>query len=335
MGLSVVALMRDRWFGDFMGRKHNLMRAFSRDTRVGTCVYVEPVLPVDESQVTARPLWSERLAWGRCPIGFVREIESGRLYALAPTEGFQYDLRCFRDVLSELGVNDFILWAQSPLLADVATQMEARALIYDCTDDYTTIHPHQAAELAAGDALLLDRADVVTTVSRRLYEQKSARRASHLHMLSCAADTAHFDPARHQEAPAELLPYLDRPIVGYMGKINYKLDVELMGSVCRMLPQMTFVFVGPVMRDVGAWSSLPNVVFTGVKDYDRLPAYLRWIDVCIIPHELNSITRYMNPIKVYEYLAMGKPVVSTPIEGLDDVRGQLLIHLDEIGRAHV
>ncbi len=351
MGVSVVGLMHDAWYGDFVNRKHHLMRLFAADARVGPCLYVEP--PID-SGVLARmqrqlasmepgsPLLSrerspeprvseaastlramrERLSWPRGAAGFLGTLVPDRLHLLAPVEGIERAAGAFAGLLRELSIEEYVLWVQSPGYADLALALRPLALVYDCTDDYAAIQPEAAGVIRERDGRLLARADLVTTVSRTLHQQKSAVRSG-VHMLPNAVDPRHFDPGREHEVPADLAGIGGRAVVGYVGRMNYKLDVRLLDEVTDRRPDIVFVFIGPGFQRVAELQKR-NTLFLGTRPYDDLPAYVARMDVCMIPHRLSDITMHMNPVKVYEYLAMGKPVVATNIRGLEDVGDEVV-----------
>ena len=106
---------------------------------------------------------------------------------------------------------------------------------------------------------------------------------------------------------------LQRPIVGFVGGISDWVDVGLMADVAEAMPEVNFVLIGPALTDVGALESLDNVRLLGPKPYTSLPEYVKGFDVCLIPFKINKLTESVNPIKMFEYLAAGKPVVSTPL----------------------
>jgi glycosyltransferase involved in cell wall biosynthesis len=137
--------------------------------------------------------------------------------------------------------------------------------------------------------------------------------------LPHGVDTDHFARAANPETrPAPLFGPIRRPIIGFVGQINERLDRDLIRFVARAHPEWSIVFVGPILRglDVGPLQALQNVHFLGPADLDRLPEFLKPMDVCMVPFLVNEHTRTMNPLKILEYLAAGKPVVSTPLPAL-------------------
>jgi len=106
---------------------------------------------------------------------------------------------------------------------------------------------------------------------------------------------------------------LPRPVVGYVGAVSSWLDQELLAAVARAHRDWTVILIGPVDTGVELLKSLPNVYFLGQKEYSLLPAYVKGFDVTVIPFKINDLTRGVNPVKLYEYLAAGRPVVSTAL----------------------
>jgi glycosyltransferase involved in cell wall biosynthesis len=126
-------------------------------------------------------------------------------------------------------------------------------------------------------------------------------------------------------------------MVGYVGQIADKLDFELVEALARARPRWSFVFVGDVWEtrrvQARALDALPNVHFLGRRAYHELPGYLRAFDVCAMPHRCTPLTRSMDPIKLYDYLATGKPIVSTPVAGIERFRD--VIYVGDTAQAFV
>jgi hypothetical protein len=201
-------------------------------------------------------------------------------------------------------------------------------LIYDWVDDLSAFAGRRAA-LEQQHARLLASAELVLTTARRLWEQAKKSRPDAL-LCPNGVDFAHFAAARHRGGlpPPDLTPILEsgRPIIGYHGALARWFDYELLGAVAARRPDLSFVLVGPDHDRTLAESSLlkqPNLFWLGPKDYQALPAYLAWFEVGIIPFQLNEITHATSPLKLFENLAAGKPVVVTPMQESLDIEGVL------------
>lgn len=203
-------------------------------------------------------------------------------------------------------------WYYTPLALPWSDHIAAESVVYDCMDELTAFR-NAPPELRRLEPELLARANVVFTGGHRLYEAKKRRHAN-VHPFPSAVDVAHFRRARNAtEDPADQAS-LPRPRIGYYGVIDERMDLELVRAVATMRPTWSIVLVGPIAKIEHAdIPSLPNVHWLGPKSYDELPDYLGGWDVAIMPFAHNESTEFISPTKTPEYLAGGRPVVSTSI----------------------
>ena len=136
-----------------------------------------------------------------------------------------------------------------------------------------------------------------------------------------------FDMVADLLKPIEGLATPGRPTIGYVGNLRDRIDWEMLHQLVQRRPNWSFVFAGSAEGnpEVVSLSKFSNVSFLGVVEYADLPSFLKSIDVGIVPHVLNDLTNNMNPLKVYNYLAAGVPVVSTGVPNLSELQG--LIHV--------
>lgn len=226
---------------------------------------------------------------------------------------------------SKLNLHDPILWTYSPYTVHLFGKLGEKLTVYDCTDERTANPLVGREHIGRLETALIRRADLVFVTAKGLLERKSplnpntflAPNGVHFQYFARAWSTTLEVPA-----DAEGLPH---PIIGFVGAIAYWIDLNLIEFVAEAKLDWTIVMIGPVRAgvDVAGLSTMPNVHFLGKKDWRRLPNYLQIFDVCISPFKLDDpITETANPLKVYEYLAAGKPVVSVDmpeIRGLDSV----------------
>lgn len=204
-----------------------------------------------------------------------------------------------------------IIVAGLPHAADVAPYLPRRALVYHCADDYAHVRgfPNTLAEVEAD---LCRMADLVVTTSETLCQARRQFNA-HTYWLPNGADVEHFSqPAK----PALELSGVPRPIVGFVGGLSEWVDLELVASLARQRPDWSFVLVGPASIDTAVVRGCANVRLLGPRSYDDLPHYLAAMDVGLIPFKRNDVTFHADPIKAYEYLAAGLPVVATDMPAL-------------------
>lgn len=225
--------------------------------------------------------------------------------------------RSLRQTVGELGFRDPILWTFLPLGEQLIGRLGESLVVYHCVDDYAANPGVPVEEIRAMEDRLLRRADLVITTHPLLFEDRQDR-AREIAYFGNVANTAHFADRRPAAPPPELAA-LPRPIVGYHGNISgYKTDLGLLEKLARAMPDVSFVLVGPVgwgdpHTDVTVLETLPNVHFTGRIDYERLPDFLAYFDVGLLPLHDNPSTRRSFPMKFFEFMAAGKPIVATDL----------------------
>jgi UDP-galactopyranose mutase len=176
------------------------------------------------------------------------------------------------------------------------------------------------------EAQLLRRADIVFTGGMSLYEAKREQHPN-VHAFPSAVDVEHFAKARRDITDPADQRDIPHPRFGFFGVIDERLDRDLVAEVARRRPEWQLILVGPVVKiDPESLPRAPNIHYLGRKAYDDLPLYIAGWDAALMPFARNAATRFISPTKTPEYLAAGKPVVSTPI--VDVVRGWG--HLDAV-----
>jgi UDP-galactopyranose mutase len=215
-----------------------------------------------------------------------------------------------------------IAWFYTPMMWGWARPLQTAAVVYDCMDELSAF-AHADPLLVQRESALLQAADVVFTGGRSLYEAKR-RRHDNVHAFPSSIEAEHFAVARGAaEEPADQRE-LPGPRLGYYGVIDERLDLKLIEAVAAARPDWQIVMIGPVVK-IGE-AELPrraNIHWLGGRSYAELPTYLRGWDVALMPFAINEATRYISPTKTPEYLAGGKPVVSTPIADVVSDYGRL------------
>ncbi len=219
-------------------------------------------------------------------------------------------------------IRDPILWYYTPMAGLFSHHLRASAVIYDCMDELSAFRFAPPA-LREQERALLRRADLVFTGGYSLYE---AKRKQHprVHAFPSSVDTPHFAQARTAMAEPPDQIGIPRPRLGFFGVIDERMDIELLAAIADLRPNWHFMMVGPVVKiNPAELPQRPNIHYTGGKKYEELPAYLSGWDVALMPFALNESTEYISPTKTPEYLAGGKPVVSSPIKDVIRHYGEL------------
>ena len=222
-----------------------------------------------------------------------------------------------RELARAEGIEDAVLLVQLPSWGPVAAALRDELgwpVVYDCMDDWGEF-PGIGRPLAAAERELVAGADAVTATAARLLE-RWAPLATEARLVRNGVDPAHY-----ASPPAER-PLADcpRPVIGFIGGIAAWVDLALVEHAARGRPDWTFVLVGEAFVDVSALEELPNVRLEGARPYEAMPAYVRDFDACLIPFVESELTAAVDPVKLYEYFALGKPVVTTPLPELDEHR---------------
>jgi glycosyltransferase involved in cell wall biosynthesis len=207
-----------------------------------------------------------------------------------------------------------VQWFYTPMPAPTMLgAFGARGVVYDCMDELSKFR-FAPRELVEREKLLMSRADVVFTGGHTLWRSKT-RYHDNVHFFGCGVDSAHFAKARLSETPTPPdLADVDVPVLGYYGVIDERVDYELVRAVAAANPDCLVAMVGPVVKvDPRDLPQAPNLRWLGQKSYAELPSYAKAFDVCLMPFALNEATEYINPTKTLEYMAAGRPIVSTPI----------------------
>ncbi len=228
--------------------------------------------------------------------------------------------------MEDEGVTAPVLWVgtPSPSVLEAVQGLRSARIAYDCLDDVAAFHGGRASIVAAERACATE-AGVVWCTSKLLLDRMRTLNPRSV-LLPNAADVDHFRAALSPDlvAPPELRG-LGPPVFGYVGEIAEWFDTDAVAGLARACPRAAIALVGPV-RDRSAarvLTGFPNVRLLGPRSYAELPRYLKQFSVCLLPFRRTPLTAAVNPVKLYEYLAAGKPVVSTPLP-------EVLAHADVV-----
>lgn len=214
-----------------------------------------------------------------------------------------------------------VLWIYTPahLTSDLVGALEEDLCIYHCTQHHAgrPLAPPQTAQV---ERALIAKADLVIADGILLYREREPLH-DHVYRIPSGVD---FD-AQTDAAPAGWAAKLGRPLIGYMGTIDHRIDPGLIAKAAEAHPDWSFAVVGPVVDiDVDRLAALPNVTLTGPIPFSQVPGALAAFDVGLMPYADIEMTRYTYPAKLHQYLAAGLPIVSSPLPDLEEFSG--LVH---------
>ena len=217
------------------------------------------------------------------------------------------------EVVERESLKDFVLWYYTPMALPFTSHLAPRAVVYDCLNELSAFRgaPSSLVEL---EGVLLERADLVTVGGQSLYHSKQRVRGD-CHLFPSSVDVEHFSRARGRLAnPTRPELCSAPPEAGFLRGTRRKVDVGLLADVARQRPQWQLVLLGPVVKiDPETLPRADNIHYLGAKRYTDLPHYIANWDVALLPFARNESTRFISPTKTPEYLAAGRPVVSTSI----------------------
>jgi glycosyltransferase involved in cell wall biosynthesis len=192
-------------------------------------------------------------------------------------------------------------------------QLGAERVVYYCADEYSSMPGMDAGLIRNLEARLLSKVDAVIVTSETLLKAKSAA-GKPISLLRHGVDTMHFSAAARPETPvASVLQGIPAPIFGFYGLVQSHIAFETIVTVAERRRDWSFVFIGKRDEDPSIFPSLPNIHYLPAQPYAQLPSVLKGFNVCLIPYQVDERTRDRNPVKLREYLAGGKPVISTPL----------------------
>jgi UDP-galactopyranose mutase len=213
--------------------------------------------------------------------------------------------------LAREGVRRFTAWYYTPMALPFAGHLDADCVVYDCMDELSGF-AGAPAELTSLERQLFTRCDIVFTGGYSLHEAKR-RYHSQVHAVPSSVDFDHFVRARSCSEAKDQAD-VPHPRLGYCGVIDERLDLALIDAIARDRPDWHLIFVGPVTKiDPASLPQRPNIHYLGGRAYEELPRYLAGWDAALLPFAHNESTRFISPTKTPEYLAAGRPVVSTAV----------------------
>lgn len=220
--------------------------------------------------------------------------------------------RLLDEMIEQCHVDHYILWYYTAMAVPFSSHLEPLAVVYDCMDELSAFKGAPMV-LKEHEQNLFCRADLVFTGGQSLYEAK-CKQHPNVYAFPSSIDREHFAQARTIVTEPEDQAAIPHPRMGFCGVIDERMDIELLAGIADLRPDWHLVMIGPVVKiDPADLPQRANIHYLGGKSYKELPNYLAGWDVAMLPFAHNESTRFISPTKTPEYLAAGKPVISTSI----------------------
>jgi glycosyltransferase involved in cell wall biosynthesis len=323
-GHSLVYFGPEKWDGLWRNR-HQLMSRFAEQNKV---LYVEPKTWFRD----ARQQWrAGTLGWQALKQSRVtRAADNLYIYhspVFVPISGrFPLDRITWflwaglvKLTMRRLGFDEPIIWLSRPVMANLVDFLNGKLVIYHVVDEYLSYVRDNVEDLRrqqAWDRQMLERADLVIVVSESLFQRKQPYN-SHTYVVPNGVDYQAYTQAleSHEPLPPDIAG-LPKPVIGYSGLIAARLDLDLLQYVATSHPEWSVTLVGATDdrhcgAELAALRQIDNVHFLGRKEINQVPHYVKAFDVCLIPYQVDERAQNASPLKLYDYMAAGKPIVTT------------------------
>jgi glycosyltransferase involved in cell wall biosynthesis len=259
-----------------------------------------------------------------------RRVGDGPLFAVTPQPTVPFSLHSrelntfvheltryqLRPLLRSLNATEVDVIVGVPPAIALARRLPARAIIYDCLDYFSAFYQGRPARLMEmWEAELCESASDIVVSSTWMYERWRGRH-SRVHRIPNGVELERFSPDQQTLVEPADLEAFPHPRLGYAGSVARWINFPLLTQVAQLCPAYSFVFIGPLLDGSKPADWPANVHWLGSRPYEQLPQYLGAMDVLLIPFKLMALTYAVNPVKLYEYAAMGKPIIATPIPDL-------------------
>lgn len=298
--MNLLCFSHLRW--DFVyQRPQHLISRFAVNKNV---FYIEEPLPTDND-----PFYSMRQDEQHQNIWIVNLYFST---GASPEKRIAQEERVLQTFMRNEVTGSYIAWYYTPMALQFSADLDPVFTVYDCMDELAAFK-FAPPELHGLEQELFERADLVFVGGATLFQSKK-KQHSKIFLFPSSIDRQHFSKARLPHADPDDQKSIGHPRLGFYGVLDERFHTSLIREAARLRPDWHFIFLGPVAKiSVDALPTGRNIHYLGSKTYAALPVYLAGWDIALIPFELNESTRFISPTKTPEYLAGGKPVISTSI----------------------
>jgi glycosyltransferase involved in cell wall biosynthesis len=350
--LKIITLSVDPW-SELWKRKQRLMYELTQFDEVAAVLYVNPprygnVINIFHRFLLGRLAKNERVEIKKTLLSIPDPV-SARCWTYQSIANFiplsRFDLishydarimyRLIKTCADRLPGQNIIFWLYDPFDWPIVDRFPNRKLVcFDWTEDWAAFtNPvgirGTSESIDTQSRKIIKQADLVFTVSEQLFQQAIKLNAATTLLPNATDFRLLGNRSRGDQPMPSDISNLPRPVIGYVGQIREdRIDSSLAIEIAQGRPDWSFVYLGPIMargKGIQTLSALNNVHFLGSKSYSEIARYLRSFDVCIIPHICNRLILSMDPIKLYDYLASGKPIVTTPVSGIEGIKDLIYV----------
>jgi glycosyltransferase involved in cell wall biosynthesis len=319
---SIVCFSVNDW-SDIPSSKFHIMRHLAKDHRV---LFIE-TLGVRHPQLSSKDA-KRALMKLRKSFSGVRKVESN-IYVWSPLaipyHGFPFInwinsrivATMVKRLLAKLEMTASIIWSYLPNAIDIIERLPASRTVYHCIDDYVEFTGVPKAAFEQMEKRMLRKADVTVVSSKVLYERKKLH-ANRITYIPHGINLTEFRACLSRSVNLSDIDDIKKPIAGFVGRVADWVDLSLIARCARELPDWEFVIVGPSIVPLDQYQAISNIRFLGRKEYQQIPHYIERFDVCLMPFVNSRLVESVNPLKMYEYLAIGRPVVTVPMPEVTD-----------------
>lgn len=296
--IDLVCFCHLRW-GFVFQRPNHLLSRFSKHQRV---FFIEEPIFHDGEDKLQLENYNENL------FVVTPHIKGG----LPEEEVHNRQRKFINNLFTNMNIEKYFSWYYTPMALPFTDHLTPEVTVYDCMDELSAFK-FAPPQLTVLEKELLKKADVVFTGGQSIYEAK--KDAHHnIYSMRSSIDKHHFGKARTITEDPTDQKNIPHPRFGFFGVIDERFDIELIDAVAKAKPEWQFILLGPVVKiDPATLPKYDNIHYLGGKKYDELPNYIAGWDIAMVAFAMNESTRFISPTKTPEYLAAGKPVISTPI----------------------
>lgn len=321
------------WDHGVVNRNYNILQALTKDDRIGKIVAVD-FLPIGWKKAVKHYLqniiWEPKTAemvYGDLTSACYQKTDKIFVYTTVDSLfSFKKVAKELRKVEKFLNLENIIFWSYNPMFIDFIGKLNEKMFVFDTVDNWTE-HPSYTKmiskeTLASNYQEIAYKADLIFTVSKELLAYyKEKQRTEDIFWVPNGVDFDHYNNPDLTEKD-NILANIDEPIIGYLGTIQERVDLDIIEYLAKTHQDKKIALCGPIWPVVeeqvkDKLEKYDNIIFTNRVSYQDAPSYMQRFDVAIIPHKIDNFINSTNPMKMYEYLACGKPVVTTRGAGID------------------